>query len=135
MIPENEVCYVFIEIIRYDESGYGVGAELSRKVDGRYEAFTIMSLFYPTGEFPSKRQLLFHLFNKTFRYVPDEDKLIVFCSSSPYFKDNNFQLQDKAGIYANGRDKVIRHLRRKPSSVMSLARDAVKRGDTIIEEL
>ena len=133
-IQQNEITYVFVEIVRH-ESGFGVGIELTRKEEGRYRQYAIMSLFFPAVEFTSKRQLFFHLLSEIFRYIPESDKLVLFRSTLNYFHFRAFELKSKAAQFAGGRVTSFKFLKRRPTSVKWLATDAIARKSNIIEEL
>lgn len=127
------ITYAGITVFSKNPEGYGVGVELSRRNGDQYVPYTIMSLWVPKEDYPSKWQLFPHIFSEIFKYVKDQE-VILACTSN-YFGSTSGKFRNKAGIYAEGKKFSIKRLRHTPGSSLFLAIDSVNRKTNIIEEL
>ncbi|MFE4524004.1 hypothetical protein ACFRCQ_18160 [Cytobacillus firmus] len=135
MSENSRSVFVPIAVFSKCEEGYAVGMELCRRVDDQYHPFHIFSLWLPKAEYPSQKQVLYHLFAKTAKHLPEDTEIIHFRSTSPYFAHSNKEMIRKAGVFLGDRERHFTRLKKSPGWAVSLALDAVKRRNSIEERL
>lgn len=139
MIDQTKITFVKVAIFSKDREGlaYGVGAELSKKVNdnARPEPYAIVSLYLPKTEFPSVRSVFSRLFSEVFKLVPDDDQLIEFIGTTPYFHCSVEEMKRKAGVFANGRYTNFYRIRTSPYDAVMLGIDAIERHESLSMKL
>lgn len=120
-----------------ETDAFGVGIELSKKADveAPRETYAIASLYLPREEYSSIKQTLPRVFIETFAFIPDTDRLVMFNSTSPYFRHNLGQMERRAGVYSGGVATKFRQVQNVSTESVSLAIDAVRRRSSITEVL
>jgi hypothetical protein len=128
-IYDKDVSQVFISVLD-DAENFACGVEIMK--DG--EVYVIMSLYLDKADYPSKRQVLPHLYRLVFEYIPSTDKLISFLSPLRHFGIYQEQIR-KAAVFAGGRKTTFRRMKNAKKTVKMLALDAIKRKTNIMEEI
>lgn len=135
MSENSRSVFVTVAVFSKCEDGYAVGMEFCRRVDNQYYPFHIFSLWLPKNEFPSQKQVLYHLFAKTATHLPEDTEIIHFRGTMPYFAHGNKKMVRKAGVFLGDRQRHFTRLKKSPRWAVSLALDAVKRRNSIAERL
>jgi hypothetical protein len=128
---ESKVTRAHITVYSNDPEAWGVGFELRKQRETIY----IASLYVRKDLFPSKRRLTIeYIIPRVLKQIPTKDELIIIMAPTKLFRRKT-ELKAKFGMYVPNQELKFTEVKRAFPSVIGLAIDSVKRGNSITERM
>jgi hypothetical protein len=137
LIEEFEATRAHLTLMENEEgTGFGIGCELYKKLEESAEVnvYHIFSLYLDKKEYPTKRRALHYALSVILRNVLDEDRLIIVTSKLSHMSKKS-ELKRKTAPFRMGKEIIFVHKTRVRRHTDHLAKDAIKRRDSISERL